>query len=397
MNASSNESASPLMGTYKRLPLTLVKGKGSLVYDDHDKRYIDFLGGIAVLSLGHCPDEVSAALHRQIDTLWHVSNIYHIQPQIACAEFLVANSCFDQVFFCNSGTEANEAALKLARLTASITSGGRKKTFIAMNRSFHGRSMGSLSVTGQASYREPFEPLIDEVRFVEFGDIKGLESRIDDTVAAIILEPLQAEGGLVTTSASYLAAVRELCDHHNIVLIFDEVQTGIGRLGTLFAHEKYGIEPDIMTLAKGLGGGFPIGAMLAREDVGKNFAPGHHASTFGGNPLATTAALAVLKTVTAPGFLKQVRDKALWLTQRLEQLVTAHAHILRRKGDGLLQGLEFDKPLAPDLIRACMGKGLLCGQAGAQVLRLAPALNIPQPLLEEGFGILEKTIGELTP
>ena len=385
MNPSQDLPA--VMGTYGRFPVTLTRGHGDEVFDDQGKRYLDFLGGISVNSLGHTPKVVAEALHAQVDQLWHVSNLYHIPSQMALAQMLVDHSCFDQAFFCNSGTEAVEAALKLSRIASSKEGRGDRHVTVAMNKSFHGRTYGSLSVTGQAAYQAPFQPLLPEVRFADFGNLECLAALLDDKVAAVILEPLQAEGGLNSPPEGYLQGVRDLCDQHGAFLIFDEVQVGMGRLGHLFAHQKYGVEPDIISLAKALGSGFPIGAMLAKGHLSQHFVPGTHASTFGGNPLATSAGLATLKQLLAPGFFESVQERSQKLIQHLDSMAQKHEHIVRRKGEGLLLGLEFAQPVGP-LVKSCLEHGLLVGSAGANVLRLAPALNLTFDHLEEGIALL---------
>ena len=386
-----HESLDPVMGTYGRFPITLIRGKGSEVFDSNGRRYLDFLGGISVNALGHAPEEVAQALHHQVDTLWHVSNLYHIEPQRELAKLLVENSCFHQAFFCNSGTEANEAALKLTRLACVKEGRGERVVTVAMKKSFHGRSYGSLSVTGQEAYQAPFRPLLPEVRFADFGDIESLKNCLDDKVAAVILEPLQAEGGLNSPPAGYLQAVKTLCAQNGSFLIFDEVQVGMGRLGQLFAYQHYGVEPDIISLAKALGGGFPIGAMLAKGQLSRHFTPGTHASTFGGNPLATATARAVVKTLLQPAFLQKSRERGAALAQGLEKLKTEHPQVLAVKGEGMLRGLQFEKPVAP-LVKACLEAGLLVGSAGGTVLRLAPALNLSSEHLVEGLGLLNQCI-----
>jgi acetylornithine/N-succinyldiaminopimelate aminotransferase len=386
-----HENLDPVMGTYGRFPVTLTRGKGSEVFDDQGRRYLDFLGGISVNALGHAPQEVAEALHHQVDTLWHVSNLYHIEPQRELAKLLVENSCFHQAFFCNSGTEANEAALKLSRIACVKEGKGERSVTVAMKKSFHGRSYGALSVTGQEAYQAPFRPLLPEVRFAEFGDIESLKACLDSKVAAVILEPLQAEGGLNSPPAGYLKAVKELCNQNGSFLIFDEVQVGMGRLGQLFAYQHYGVEPDIISLAKALGGGFPIGAMLAKGHLSRHFTPGTHASTFGGNPLATATARAVVKTLLKPGFLESSRERSAALKQGLESIVAQNKAILGVKGEGMLMGLQFEKPVAP-LVKACLDEGLLVGSAGGTVLRLAPALNLSVEHLAEGLKLLQHCI-----
>jgi acetylornithine/N-succinyldiaminopimelate aminotransferase len=385
--------APSIMGTYRRFPLTLVKGQGSEVFDEKGRRYLDFLAGISVNALGHAHPVLVDALSQQANKLWHVSNLYNILPQEECADLLVENSGLDQVFFCNSGTEAIEASLKLSRVASQAIHGKERPVTIAMNHSFHGRTYGSLSVTGQEAYQKPFEPMLPDVRFVNFGDLNALESQLGDDVAAVLLEPLQAEGGLNVAPEGYLAGVRKLCDAHGILLIFDEVQVGVGRLGHLFAHQGYGVEPDIMALAKGLGGGFPIGAMMAKEHISKHFVPGTHASTFGGNPLGTAVSSALLKEVLKTGFLEEVRSRSAQLKAGLSRIVEELEGKAHLRGEGMLQGLGFEEPVGP-LVSACMEAGLLVGPAGATVLRLAPPLNLSEEHLKEGLAILSKVLKE---
>ncbi len=388
----THENTPPaVMGTYGRFPLELVRGKGTEVYDRDEKRYLDFLGGISVLCLGHAPDRLVKVLQDQSEQIWHTSNLYHIGPQQELAEKLVEHSCMDQAFFCNSGTEANEGALKLARITSEKVHGKSRPVFIAMNKSFHGRSLGSLSVTGQESYQAPFRPLLPEVRFVDFGDIESLKSQLDTDVAAVIMEPLQAEGGLNTPPEGYLQAVRDYCDRNGSLLIFDEVQTGMGRLGDLFAYQKYGVEPDIMTLAKGLGGGFPIGAVLAKAEVSQYFVPGTHASTFGGNHLASCVASEVMSALTEEGFMASVNEKAKLIKAGLEGYIKKYSKVTELKGEGFLIGVKVSEPVGK-ILKDCMDKGLLIGSAGVDVIRLAPPLNTSEEHIKEGLTILDQVL-----
>ena len=292
-----------IMNTYKRFPIVLVKGSGQKVWDINGKEYLDFVSGIAVCSLGHSHPKVVAALKEQVEKLTHVSNLYYTEPQARLAKLLVDNSFADKVFFCNSGAEANEAAIKLARKYAHENLGDDKFELITMKDSFHGRTMATITATGQEKFQFGFTPLLDGFTYVPFNDLQALEAAITEKTCGIMVEPIQGEGGVNIPDVKYLATVREICDRHNILLIVDEVQTGIGRTGKLFAYEHSGITPDIMTLAKALGNGFPVGAMLATNKVAKAFVPGNHASTFGGNPLAMAAANATLETILQEGLL----------------------------------------------------------------------------------------------
>lgn len=380
-----------VMGTYGRFPIELVRGKGVEVFDRDEKRYLDFLGGISVLCLGHTPERLVKALKDQAEKLWHTSNLYEIGPQIELAQKLVDHSCMDQAFFCNSGTEANEGALKLARIASEKISGQSKPVFVAMQKSFHGRSFGSLSVTGQDAYQAPFRPLLPEVRFADFNDLDSLKQVMGGDVAAVILEPLQAEGGLNAPSAGYLEAVKNVCEQHGSLLIYDEVQVGMGRFGSLFAYQHYGVEPDILTLAKGLGGGFPIGAVLAKQEVSQYFVPGTHASTFGGNHLACRVASEVVEALLEPDFLPQVVEKSQKIKQYFNQLIEKHAELKEVRGEGLLLGLSCEKAVG-DILKGCLAEGLLIGSAGSNVIRLAPPLNIEDQFLEEGLNILSRVL-----
>jgi len=391
------QASSPpaVMGTYGRFPLHLVSGKGTEVFDNQGKRYLDFLGGISVLCLGHAHEALLKALTDQAQKIWHSSNLYHIEPQQKLAEKLVANSCMDQVFFCNSGTEANEGALKLARIAAEKINGNARPTFVAMHKSFHGRSFGSLSVTGQETYQALFRPLLPQVRFADFNDIASLEAQMGHDVAAVIMEPLQAEGGLNSPEPGYLQAVRACCDKHGCLLIFDEVQVGMGRMGALFAHQIYAVQPDIMTLAKGLGGGFPIGAVMAKYTCSQYFTPGTHASTFGGNHLACAVASEVVEQLLKPNFLTQVKQSSTILQNRMQTLVEQHAYLETLRGSGLLLGIKSKEPVSA-IIKACMDRGLLIGSAGANVIRLAPPLNLSNEHLHEGMDLLKDALESIS-
>lgn len=385
------------MPTYARYPIVLRKGRGVRVWDINGKEYIDFLAGIAVNVLGHCPRKVVMVIQKQAQRLIHVSNLYYTEPQLKLAEILIKNSFADRVFLCNSGTEANEGALKLARIYMKNKFGNERYEFISAKNSFHGRSFGSLSVTGQEKYHHGFEPLLDGVRFVPFNDAKAIENAITDKTCAVILEPIQAEGGIYVPDKDYLRKVREICDKNGILLIFDEVQTGIGRTGKLFAHEHYGIEPDIMTLAKGLGGGIPIGAILAKDEIAQAFAPKTHASTFGGNPVACAAALATLETILEDGYLLEYCQRiSKYFFKKLNTLKEKYSGFIKEiRGLGLLIGVEFLQNVDP-LVKKCMEKGLLVGTAGdGSVLRFTPPLIIEKDDIDEAISILDKAIKEV--
>jgi len=386
-----------LMPTYARYPIVLRKGRGVRVWDINGKEYIDFLAGIAVNVLGHCPRKVVMVIQKQAQRLIHVSNLYYTEPQLKLAEILTKNSFADRVFLCNSGTEANEGALKLARIYMKNKFGNERYEFISAKNSFHGRSFGSLSITGQEKYHHGFEPLLEGVRFVSFNDSKAIESAITDKTCAVILEPIQAEGGIYVPDKNYLKKVREICDKNGILLIFDEVQTGIGRTGKLFAYEHYGIEPDIMTLAKGLGGGIPIGAILAKDEIAQFFVPKTHASTFGGNPVACAAAVATLETILEDGYLLEYCQRmSKYFFKKLNTLKEKYSEFIKEiRGLGLLIGVEFLQNVDP-LVKKCMEKGLLVGTAGdGSVLRFTPPLIIEKEDIDEAISILDKAIKEV--
>jgi acetylornithine/N-succinyldiaminopimelate aminotransferase len=386
-----------LMPTYARYPIVLRKGRGVRVWDINGKEYIDFLAGIAVNVLGHCPRKVVMVIQKQAQRLIHVSNLYYTEPQLKLAEILTKNSFADRVFLCNSGTEANEGALKLARIYMKNKFGNERYEFISAKNSFHGRSFGSLSITGQEKYHHGFEPLLEGVRFVSFNDSKAIESAITDKTCAVILEPIQAEGGIYVPDKDYLKKVREICDKNGILLIFDEVQTGIGRTGKLFAYEHYGIEPDIMTLAKGLGGGIPIGAILAKDEIAQAFVPKTHASTFGGNPVACAAAVATLETILEDGYLLEYCQRmSKYFFKKLNTLKEKYSEFIKEiRGLGLLIGVEFLQNVDP-LVKKCMEKGLLVGTAGdGSVLRFTPPLIIEKEDIDEAISILDKAINEV--
>jgi len=361
--------------TYGRFPVTLVRGQGCRVWDENGEEYLDFVGGIAVCALGHSSPVVTHALEEQSRTLVHVSNLFYTTPQVDVAELLVKNSFADRVFFCNSGAEANEAAIKLARHYAREKYGESRFTIISMDNSFHGRTMATLSATGQAKVRKGFDPLLPGFRFVPFNDVPSLESALDETVCAIMMEPIQGEGGVVCPEPGYLEKVRELCTKRDILLIFDEVQVGMGRTGKLFAHEHFGVTPDIMTLAKALGNGLPVGAMLATEELGKAFGPGTHATTFGGTPLVTAVCRAVLETLLGDGWIEHCGSVGGYFKSRLEELREKYSFVREVRGYGLILGMELDLPGGP-VVNACMDKGFLINCTQEKVLRFIPPLIV---------------------
>jgi acetylornithine aminotransferase len=361
--------------TYKRLPVVLTRGSGCTVWDETGKAYLDFVAGIAVCNLGHAHPAVTSAVARQAETLVHVSNLYYTVPQAEVARLLVAHSFADRVFFCNSGAEANEAAIKLARKYFKDKGDPDRYRIVAMEKSFHGRTMATLSATGQAKIRKGFDPVLEGFDFVPFDDIDALENKIGDTTAAVLLEPVQGEGGVCCPSAGYLAAVRKLCDDQGTLLIFDEIQTGMGRTGRLFAYENEGVEPDIMTLAKALANGLPMGAMLAREHVAEAFGPGAHATTFGGTPLVTAASLAVLKIMLDDDLPGNCRRTGTYFREKLLELKGRHPVVRDVRGIGLLLGIKLAEDGEP-IVKACLQKGFLVNCVQGDILRFVPPLIV---------------------
>lgn len=360
--------------TYMRQPVVLTRGEGATVWDADGKAYTDFVAGIAVCNLGHAHPGVAKALCDQAGRLFHVSNLYYTRPQTELAAWLVDHSFADRVFFCNSGAEANEAAIKLARRYFH-EKGEARHRIVSAEKSFHGRTMATLSATGQDKIKKGFQPVLDGFDFVPFNDIEALAGAVGSETCAVILEPIQGEGGIRLPEPGYLANVRRLCDEAGILLIFDEIQTGIGRTGKLFAHEHYGIAPDIMTLAKALANGLPIGAMLARESVADAFGPGAHATTFGGTPVVTAAALATLRILTGEGIIEKAAETGAYFRARLAALKSRHPAILDVRGEGLMIGLVLDMPGAP-LVDACRERGFLINCIQETILRFAPPLII---------------------
>ncbi|MGD9213598.1 MAG: acetylornithine transaminase [Desulfobacteraceae bacterium] len=364
-----------ITNTYARYPLALVKGRGSTLYDDQGRAYTDFIAGIAVCNLGHCHPKLIEAMTTQANTLWHVSNLFYTQPQTELAAWLTSHSFADRVFFANSGAEANEAAIKLARKYFQDQGNPRRYRVVSMKQSFHGRTMATLSATGQEKVRKGFDPILDGFDFVAFNDIEELSCIVGPSTCAVMMEPIQGEGGVVCPEAQYISQVRKLCDEAGCLMIFDEVQTGIGRTGKLFAYEHFDAAPDIMTLAKALGNGMPIGAMLATEKVAAAFSPGAHASTFGGTPLVSAVALAVLEILEQEGVMENGARMGSYLISRLNELKDKHAQIEAVRGKGLLVGVQLSIPGA-SVVTACMKKGFLVNCIQDNVLRLAPPLVI---------------------
>ncbi len=364
-----------MAATYKRFPVLLTRGEKCTVWDAQGRAYTDFIAGIAVCGLGHCHPAVTEAVCRQAATLCHVSNLYYTAPQVALARWLVDHSFADRVFFCNSGAEANEAAIKLARKYFHDRGQPGRFRIVAMDQSFHGRTMGTLSATGQEKIRKGFAPVLERFEFVPFGDLEALRDAVDAETCAVILEPIQGEGGVVCPPPGYLAGVRRICDAAGALVIYDEIQTGMGRTGTLFAHLHEGVAPDIMTLAKALANGLPIGAMCAREAVAAAFTPGSHGSTFGGSPLVTAAALAVVRALADDGILDNCRKVGAHFKAALEDLGRRHPCVGEVRGRGLLLGVVLEIEGAP-VVTACLEKGFLINCTQERILRLAPPLIV---------------------
>lgn len=373
-----------LFPNYAPYPIRFVEGKGSKLWDEQGKEYIDLVTGIAVTGLGHANETVNEALKAQIDRLWHVSNLYEIPGQEKLSKLLTEASCMDKAFFCNSGAEANEAAIKLARRYHSRVANSGRYEIITFHQSFHGRTLATLTATGQDKVKDGFGPLPDGFVHVPYNDVEALKTAVNERTCAIMLEFVQGEGGVRPADPAFIAAVKALCADHKLLLIADEVQSGIGRTGTVFAYEQYGIEPDIISLAKGLGNGFPIGAMLGKAYLAEAFTAGTHGSTFGGTPIACAAASATLETLIGeklPERAGQLGAKAL---DRLRGKLAAHPDVVEVRGRGLLIGIELRYAVG-DIVKAAMDDGLLILSAGPNVIRLLPALNIPEELLMEAL------------
>ena len=381
--------------TYNRFPLALVKGAGVKLWDAEGNEYLDCLAGIAVCNLGHCHPRVSAAISAQASQLLHVSNLYHIEPQARLAELLCEFSFAEKVFFCNSGAEANEAAIKLARRYGHEVLGAGNTRIITMQDSFHGRTMATLTATGQQKVKTGYQPLLDGFDSVLFDDVAAVAAAITEKTCAVLVEPVQGEGGVILPAPDYLERLRRLCDERKILLILDEVQTGIGRTGKFFAYQHSSIVPDILTSAKALGNGFPIGAMLASDRVMSCFGPGSHASTFGGNPLAASAALAVLETLRDEKIIEQVAEKGAFLMAGLKKLQAQFPEATGTlRGVGLMIGMDLKIPVA-EVVKTCLKRRLLVGSAGNNTLRITPPLIIEKTEIETLLQILSEVLSDV--
>jgi acetylornithine/N-succinyldiaminopimelate aminotransferase len=381
-----------IAATYKRPPVVITKGKGCRVWDTEGKSYLDFVAGVAVCSLGHAHSRISEAVCRQAGILFHVSNLYYTIPQVELASMLVENSFADRVFFCNSGAEANEAAIKLVRKYFKDKGENGRYRIVSMEKSFHGRTMGTLSATGQDKIKKGYDPVLEGFDFVRFNDPEALAGMIGPSTCAVILEPVQGEGGVNIPDPEYLGKVRKLCDRTGTLLIFDEIQTGMGRTGKLFAYQHSGVEPDIMTLAKALGNGLPIGAMLAKEHVASAFVHGSHATTFGGTPLVTAAALEVLKVFSEENILDNCDRMGRYFLERLLWLKSRHKSILDVRGIGLLIGMELEKEEGDNLAKKCLEKGFLVNSIQGRIIRFVPPLIIGKGEIDELITCLDEIL-----
>jgi acetylornithine/N-succinyldiaminopimelate aminotransferase len=394
-----------VMNTYGRFPIAIARGEGCRLWDTQGREYLDFVAGIATCTLGHAHPALIEAVTEQIKKLHHVSNLYYIPEQGQLAQWIVEHSCADRVFFCNSGAEANEAAIKLVRMYShTVLDFLEQPVILTAKASFHGRTLATITATGQPKYQKGFEPLVDGFEYVPYNDITALENAIADIdegnrrVAAIMLEPLQGEGGVRPGELDYFLKVRKICDENNILLVFDEVQVGVGRTGKLWGYENLGVEPDIFTSAKGLAGGVPIGAMMCKKfcDV---FQPGSHASTFGGNPLACSAALAVLNTLEKENILQNVQARGEQLRVRLRAIAQKYPHLFAEvRGWGLIDGMVIREDVeltAIDIVKAAMQEGLLIAAAGTKVLRFVPPLIVSEAEVDRAAEILEKVMGSM--
>ncbi len=378
-----------------RYPLVAEDGQGIKVYDKNGKQYYDFLAGIGVNALGHKHPKLMSALKEQVEKVVHLSNLYYIEPQAYLEKLLIENSCTDKVFFTNSGAESNEGAIKLARKYFKVK-GKNKYEIISANNSFHGRSLATLAATGQEKYRKSFNPLPVGFKYIPFNDLDAAKEAISSQTAAIMVEPVQGEGGIYPATLEYLKGLRELCDKKDILLIFDEIQCGIGRIGTLFAYEHFGVEPDILTLAKALGGGVPIGAFLAKEEIANSFVPGDHGSTFGGNPLATKAGYTTVKTIMKENILDNVQDMGKYFKEQLEKLKEEIPAIIEVRGLGLMLALQFEETVsAKEVVNSMFASGFLINAVQEHALRFLPPLIVKKEEIDMLIVALKDCLEEI--
>ena len=383
-----------LFHTYNRYQISLDRGEGVHLYDADGKEYIDFGAGIAVFALGYNNKEYNDALKAQIDKLIHTSNYFYNEPAAKAAKAITEVSGMDRVFFTNSGTEAIEGAIKLAKKYAYLKNGSTDHEIIAMQHSFHGRSMGALAVTGNRHYQEAFGPMIPGIKFAQYNNLASVEELVNDKTCAIIFETVQGEGGIYPAKPEFIKGVRKLCDEKGILLILDEIQCGMGRTGTMFAYEQYGVKPDILTVAKALGCGVPVGAFLAREEVAKALVPGDHGTTYGGNPLACAAAVKVLELFKKQNVLDNVKKVSAYIEKKLDEIAAEYDYVVERRGLGLMQGLEINTDVKDlkKVIAACLDNGLILFTAGTNVIRFVPPLVISEADVDEMIAKLKKAL-----
>jgi predicted acetylornithine/succinylornithine family transaminase len=383
-----------IANTYARYPILLVRGKGTRVWDLEGEEYLDFVSGLAVCNLGHCHPKVVKAIQDQAEKLIHVSNFYYIEPQIQLASLLCKHSFADKVFFCNSGAEANEGAMKLARKYAKEKISKDRHEIITMERSFHGRTLATLTATGQEKFHKGYEPLMPGFKYVPFNDIRAVKNAMDSKTCALMLEPIQGEGGVNCPSEGYLKALREICDEKGLLLIFDEVQVGMGRTGKLFAYEHDGVEPDMLTLAKSLAGGVPIGALIIKKGIADSFKPGDHASTFGGNPLATAAGVAALTAILEEGMLENCQKMGDYFISKLEEIKGKFPFVKEVRGKGLILGMEL-KIDGSSIVNEMLKKKILINCTMGNVLRFLPPLIVTKEEIDRVVKTLEEVFNTI--
>lgn len=393
-NKTIEKAKAHIMHTYGSFPLVFDHGKGCKLYDDQGKEYLDFVAGIAVNALGYAHPALSEKLQEQIGKLIHISNLYYNEPAVELAEKLTKGANMDQVFFCNSGAESVEAALKLSRVYCKNYKSAKAYKIISMKNSFHGRTFGAISATGQTKYQKDLDPMLPEVSFAQFNDLEDVKSKVTEETAAIIVEPIQGEGGINPATPEFLQGLRDLCDKEKIVLVFDEVQSGIGRSGHLFAYQAYGVEPDVVTFAKGVGAGVPMGGILAKEHIANAFTPGSHASTFGGNALSATAALVVLNELYEGGLMENVKVQGERLKGILEELMASYSFIKAVKGKGLMMGIQLEGVEPAAVVKKAMEKGLLILGAGSDVVRFVPPLIVGEEEMAAFATIMKDVLEE---